>query len=74
MSNASKTGMVGSSRNESLLSSVGIMSQRKKTLHLQKRMNSARRKNQNELINSLGVLRIQIQVIELNLPTMLYMF
>jgi hypothetical protein len=59
---ASKTGMLGSSRTESMMSSMGIVSQRKKTSHLQQRLNSARRKTQNELINSIGAIKIQIQV------------
>ena len=54
--------MVGSSRTESLLSNVGIVSQRKKTSHVQQRINSARRKTQNELINRIGAMKIQIQV------------
>ena len=59
---ASKTGLLGSSRTESLTSSMGIMSQRKKTSHLQQRINSAKRKTQNELINSIAAMKTQIQV------------
>ena len=59
---ASKTGVLGSSRTESLMSSAGIVSQRKKTSHLQQRVNSARRKTQNELVNSIAAMKRQIQV------------
>ena len=58
----SKTGVLGSSRTESLMSSAGIVSQRKKTSHLQQRVNSARRKSQNELVNSIAAMKRQIQV------------
>ena len=65
---ASKTGMFGSSRTESLMSSIEIMSQRKKTSHLQQRLNSARRKSQNELVNRIGSMKIRIQVNKMYSP------
>ena len=53
---------------------MGIMSQRKKTSHLQQRINSAKRKSQNELINSIAAMKTQIQVNKTTFKQYFYCF
>ena len=56
--------MLGSSRSDSLNSSLTVGSLKKRASHLQARINSAKRKNQTELVNSIAALKIEIQVNE----------
>ena len=55
--------MVGSSRSDSLNSSLTVVSLKRRSSHIQARINSAKRKNQAELVNSIAALKIEIQVI-----------
>ena len=54
--------MVGSSRSDSLNSSLTVVSLKRRSSHIQARINSAKRKNQAELVNSIAALKIEIQV------------
>ena len=54
--------MVGSSRSDSLNSSLTVVSLKRRASHIQARINSAKRKNQAELVNSIAALKIEIQV------------
>ena len=54
--------MLGSSRSDSLSSSMTVVSLKRRASHIQARINSAKRKNQTELVNSIASLKIEIQV------------
>ena len=50
-------------RSDSLNSSMTVVTLKKRASHLQARINSAKRKSQTELVNSIAALKIEIQVI-----------
>ena len=54
--------MVGSSRSDSLNSSLSVVTLKRRASHIQARINSAKRKSQTELVNSIAALKIEIQV------------
>ena len=54
--------MLGSSRSDSLNPSMTVVSLKRRASHIQARINSAKRKNQTELVNSIAALKIEIQV------------
>ena len=58
----SRNAMLGSSRSDSLNSSMTVVSLKRRASHIQARINSAKRKNQTELVNSIAALKIEIQV------------
>ena len=49
-------------RSDSLSSSLTVVALKKRATHLQARINSAKRKNQTELVNAIAALKIEIQV------------
>ena len=54
--------MMGSSRSDSLNSSLSVVTLKRRASHIQARINSAKRKSQTELVNSIAALKIEIQV------------
>ena len=56
--------MLGSSRSDSLNSSMTVVSLKRRASHIQARINSAKRKSQTELVNSIAALKIEIQVMK----------
>ena len=63
--------MVGSSRSDSLNSSLSVVTLKRRASHIQARINSAKRKSQTELVNSIAALKIEIQVMSSSAIAML---